>query len=97
MPNKIETIGSAAFKGCKAIKSVDFTNTKLQTMGESAFEGCTGLTDLTIGNALALIPQRAFADCKELENVTFSDKGGNRQTIGEYAFSSWCCRNGWEP
>ena len=87
MPNKIETIGSAAFKGCKAIKSVDFTNTKLQTMGESAFEGCTGLTDLTIGNALALIPQRAFADCKELENVTFSDKGGNRQTIGEYAFS----------
>lgn len=87
MPNKIETIGSAAFKGCKAIKSVDFTNTKLQTMGESAFEGCTGLTDLTVGNALALIPQRAFADCKELENVTFSDRGGNRQTIGEYAFS----------
>lgn len=87
MPNKIETIGSAAFKGCKAIKSVDFTNTKLQTMGESAFEECTGLTNLTIGNALSMIPQRAFADCKELENVTFSDRGGNRQTIGEYAFS----------
>lgn len=87
MPNKIETIGSAAFKGCKAIKSVDFTNTKLQMMGESAFEGCTGLTNLTIGNALALIPQRAFADCKLLEAITFSDEGGNRQAIGEYAFS----------
>ncbi len=87
MPNKIETIGSAAFKGCKAIKSVDFTNTKLQTMGESAFEGCTGLTDLTIGNALALIPQRAFADCNALAVITFPVVGLVDTVIDKSAFS----------
>lgn len=87
MPNKIKSIGSSAFKGCKAVKAVDFKDTKLQTMGESAFEGCTGLVSLYIGNALSLIPERAFADCKALETLTFSDKGGSRQTIAEHAFS----------
>lgn len=87
IPNKIETIGSAAFKGCKAIKAVDFTNTKLQTMGESAFEGCTGLTNLSMGNKLSLIPQRAFADCKALAVITFPVVGGTKAVIGESAFS----------
>lgn len=87
MPSKIKSIGSAAFRGCKAIKAVDFKGTKLETMGESAFEGCTGLTSLSMGNTLALIPQRAFADCKELVTVTFPVVSGTRTTVGEAAFS----------
>ncbi len=87
MPNKIKSIGDAAFKGCKAIKAVDFSATKIQTMGESAFEGCSGITSLNFGNTLSTIPQRAFADCKELAVITFPVVGGNRTTIGAYAFS----------
>ena len=85
LPIKLERIGESAFKGCKAIKTVDFTNTRLTTLGAYAFEGCTGLTDLSPGTTLALIPERAFSGCTALNAINFVN--GNNMTIGNYAFS----------
>lgn len=84
-PTKLETIGASAFKDCKAITKVDFSaNKMLESIGANAFNGCTGLTDLTPGKKLSVIPEGAFAGCKALVNINFEN--GVSMTIGRYAF-----------
>lgn len=85
LPMKLESIGESAFKGCKAISKVDFTDTRLSALGAHAFEGCTGLTDLSPGTTLALIPEYAFSGCTALVAINFVE--GKYMTIGGYAFS----------
>lgn len=86
-PTKLETIGTAAFQDCKAIKKVDFSaNKMLESIGTNAFNGCTGLTDLSPGEMLSAIPEGAFAGCKALVNINFVN--GKSMTIGGYAFQN---------
>lgn len=84
-PTKLETIGAAAFKDCKAIKKINLSaNKNLAAIGANAFNGCTGLTDLTPGKTLAEIAEGAFAGCNALLNINFAD--GEDMTIGREAF-----------
>lgn len=84
-PVKLETIGEAAFRDCKAIGKVDFTaNKKLTSIGKYVFADCTGLTDLTPGEILTEIPEGAFAGCNALININFVN--GETMTIGSKAF-----------
>lgn len=84
-PVKLESIGEAAFRDCKAIGKIDFSaNKKLETIGAHCFAGCTGLTDLTPGKTLKEIPEGAFAGCNGLVCINFEN--GENMTIGREAF-----------
>lgn len=84
-PTRLETIGEAAFRDCKAIGKVDFTaNKNLISIGKYAFAGCTGMTDLTPGDTLSMIPEGAFEGCNNLVNINFVH--GKPMTIGRGAF-----------
>ncbi len=84
-PVKLETIGEAAFRDCKAIRKIDFTaNKNLAAVGKYAFAGCTGLTDLTPGETLIEIPEGAFEGCNALICINFVN--GEPMTIGRGAF-----------
>ena len=50
-----------------------------------AFAGCSALTDVTIGNGVQTISERAFSDCSSLESITI---GSSVKTIEQYAFSN---------
>ena len=75
----ITEIGKLAFAGTR-IKSVAFP--KLQELGAKAFSLCGYLKEIDIGLATE-IPERAFADCAFLEEVS---SRGSVNTIGEMAF-----------
>lgn len=84
-PAKLETVGEAAFRDCKAIDKLDFSaNKNLTALGKYAFEGCTGLTDLTPGKILTEIPEGAFRGCNALVCINFVN--GKNMTIGREAF-----------
>lgn len=84
-PVKLESIGEKAFKDCKAVKKIDLTaNKNLKELGAYVFAGCTGLTDLTPGETLSLIPEGAFEGCNALVCVNFVN--GKPMAIGRGAF-----------
>ncbi len=67
------TIGTAAFRGCKALKSFDFVS-GLTSLQASAFE-CSGLQkiDMTACQNLFAVGQYAFANCSDLTEALFAD------------------------
>lgn len=86
-PTKLESIGEAAFRDCKAIKKVDFTaNQNLKAIGRYTFAGCVGLTDLTLGKTLSEIPEGAFSGCNALACIIFAEIDVETMTIGREAF-----------
>ncbi len=83
-PDGLTKIGEAAFKECRAIKSIAFSD-NITTMGASAFENCSALTEVTLPKELKSIPQYAFAECRSLVLVSFGS-GNRTDTIESYAF-----------
>lgn len=67
------TIGTAAFRGCKALKSFDFVSA-LTSLQASAFE-CSGLqkVDMTACRNLIAVGRYAFANCSGLTEALFAD------------------------
>lgn len=67
------SIGTAAFRGCKALKSFDFAST-LTSLQPSAFE-CSGLQkiDMTASQDIFAVGQYAFANCSSLTEALFAD------------------------
>ncbi|MGN0237809.1 MAG: leucine-rich repeat domain-containing protein [Lepagella sp.] len=62
-PNKLQYIGSFAFKNCN-ISVLKLLNTCLVEIGNSAFYGCLPLFDIWFpDNSLRTIGQQAFANC----------------------------------
>ena len=90
IPASVETIATAAFKGCTALTTVTFEKgSQLKTIegGYSsssayygAFEGCTSLTSIEIPASAETIGENAFNRCKALTTVTF-EKGSQLKTI----------------
>ncbi len=86
IPDSVTSIGSYAFDGCGALKTVTFNeNSQLNTIRRYAFYGCSTLTSITIPDGVTSIGDFAFHSCTSLETVTF---GGNSQleVIGISAF-----------
>lgn len=59
IPDKVQSIGVAAFEGCENLKSVNF-GSNVSTIGESAFWGC-GLESLALPESLTFIGNNAFS------------------------------------
>ncbi len=59
IPDKVQSIGVAAFEGCENLKSVNF-GSNVSTIGESAFWGC-GLESLALPESLTFIGSHAFS------------------------------------
>lgn len=83
IPASVLTIGSYAFYGCKSLMRVTFEGDGLTSMGELAFCGCGSITNLSLPNTLANIPEGAFLQCVSLKNINFPN---SLVTIGERAF-----------
>ena len=58
LSNKLETIGRSAFLGCSGFKGSLILPNSLTTIGELAFQECEGFTQLTLPNALSVIPNQ---------------------------------------
>ena len=63
LSNKLETIGRIAFLECSGFKGSLILPNSLTTIGELAFQECKGFTELTLPNALSVIPMQAFYFC----------------------------------
>lgn len=64
LPASMETLGAAAFNGCKSLKTVTVEgNSKLTAIGGSAFSGCTSLESFRFMGSTVLtnIGQKAFS------------------------------------
>ena len=65
--NSVTSIGQLAFYSCTSLTSVTIPNS-VTSIGSSAFTSCTSLTSVIIGSEINNIG-KAFANCKNLENV----------------------------
>ena len=80
-------IGSAAFQGCSALKTVTFAEgCKLEEIASSAFYECSALEAINIPASVKTIGTNAFPRCTSLKTVDFS-KLTALTTIGNYAFA----------
>lgn len=78
----VTTIGSTAFYGCSALKSIKAPHS-LQAIGNYTFCNCTGLTAIEFTDSLTSIGEYAFSGCSSLESITILDRVSN---VGKNAF-----------
>ena len=68
-------IGNAAFKGDKALKTADFSNSSIMTIGKNAFKGDKKLKSIKInGNKLKKVGKNAFKGIKKNALITIYAK-----------------------
>ena len=67
IPDKVETIGGEAFRGCSGLRSVDLND--VREIGRMAFRGCESLRSLAIPASVETIGGYAFADCIRLTEI----------------------------
>ena len=86
-PSGVIGIASEVFLGCKALRSVEFSDS-LKYVGFGAFYNCQALRKV-IAPRIETVGNYAFAECVILNNVQFSDRvtdESSLKTIGSYAF-----------
>ena len=66
----VTSIGDFTFYGCTSLASIDLEG--VTCVGTCAFENCTALSEITIGNTIKQIGQRAFYNATGLSNTTIS-------------------------
>ena len=84
VPVSLEEIGTGAFSGCSALKSISLTaDTKLTAIPASAFSG-TSLESIVIPDSVTEIGNGAFNNCTALNTITIS-KNSELTKIGNNA------------
>lgn len=84
LSDSLESIGEAAFSGCRFLE-IDLVIPNSVTMiGPEAFKSCFFLKSLTIGNSIKSLPQGVFWGCN-VKSITIPD---NVEYIGAEAFYS---------
>lgn len=83
---KMSSIGAGAFAECIRLSAIVYNGSDYIIMGSSAtsaFLGCTGITSLTIGNDVHIIPDHAFRGLVGLTSISIPNRV---TTIGHAAF-----------
>ncbi|MGN1241734.1 MAG: leucine-rich repeat domain-containing protein, partial [Alloprevotella sp.] len=70
----IETIGSCAFAGCRALTEVIFDDNACTKIGWGAFMDCERLVNVALPKSLKSIGTIAFANCRSLTAVKVPDQ-----------------------
>ena len=84
IPSTVESVGKAAFKGCKALNRVTLTtNSSFKTISAEMFMNCDSLQNIEIPDSVIKIDSSAFEGCKALATVTIP---GSITTLGGRAF-----------
>ena len=77
------SVGSYAFDGCTALKSITMSK-NTSSIDNYAFQNCKNLVaDMVIPNGQNTIEQYTFSGCSKLTNITIPD---SVTSIGDYAF-----------
>lgn len=79
---KLTRISASLFEGCKKLTSIKLPDS-ITKIKKQAFKG-SGLTAITIHEKVTAIEEEAFANCKDLKEVTFA--GSRVINIGSNAF-----------
>ena len=74
LPANLEKIYIFAFKSCKELKSVTFSeNSKLNSIKLGVFWGCSSLENIKIPQSTQAVYESAFAKCTALKSVWISN------------------------
>lgn len=82
IPESVTVIGVYAFKDCKVLKSVTFSE-GLMTISEGAFSGASSLKSLELPSTVTTIGQSAFENCTSLISMNLQE---GISSISRYAF-----------
>lgn len=77
-----------ALAGCKALKTVDLSQTNLKVIGRGAFQDCSALTEIRFPDSLETLGEEAFLNCAQLE---LPHLPSSLMQLGEGAFAG-CVR-----
>ena len=91
VPRSVTTVGSGAFRGCRALGRVSFQEGSALQKLESYCFFDAGLEQIAIPKSVASIEKGAFCGCARLRKVSFQD-GSLLSRIGERCF----CESGLE-
>ena len=69
IPNEVDRIAPAAFKGNSFVQSV-FIHDDVKDIGGSAFEDCVNLSEVVLPKKLSRLNFKTFRGCKSLKTIT---------------------------
>lgn len=72
LPESIDSIGDACFKGCKLLKKIELPSS-CSYIGNQAFQECVLLNNIHINASVRNIGDKAFYGCTSLTNITFDE------------------------
>lgn len=72
LPESLDSIGDACFKGCKLLKKIDLPSS-CTYIGNQAFQECVLLNNIHINASVRNIGDKAFYGCTSLTNITFDE------------------------
>jgi hypothetical protein len=83
IPEGVTSIGTEAFKGCKAITELKLPES-LTVIGDGTFEMCSNLTTVNVPDSVTAIGEAAFAYCEKITEINIP---GGITTIEDSTFT----------
>ena len=84
---RVTSIYSAAFDGCKNLKSITLPNS-ITSIGDQAFISCTNLANITISEGVTNIGKYAFSNCTSLTSISIPSSTTSIASNAFYACSN---------